>query len=285
MKYAALLHVELFHSFYSDALCPDLVVAPSPETARLLRSHRCLWSAVPSGLRVMTAQASGSDQPLVSIAPGTVLRFHLELQNSDFALITDLAAVSALAVPLFSNASLPAGQGGELVLSRGAGAPLPRAVLAAVELRLAGHGIGPTAPQFRLAFQAKTARWAYYCITDLPTSGDELTIADAQPGGPPALLFSDGNRTKLDGLADPVDPVAVQFVGRYPGMRCVRIVSDAAVACRQEPRKYLELRRGSERLLGPLPNPSVRNVVRMGSPHPPEDFLFQIVKYRTRPFA
>lgn len=285
MKYSALLEVVLSHSFYSDTLCPDLVVAPSPETARLLRGHRCLWSAVPSGLRVMTAQGDSSDRPLIPIAAGTVLRFHLELQNSDFALFTDLAAVSALAVPVFNNASLAAGQGGELTLTSGTGGPLPRAVLAAVELRLADSGIAPVAPQFRLAFQAKTARWAYYCLTDLPASDDELTIADAQPGGPPALVFSDGNRTRLDEAADPADPVAAQFVGRYPGMRCVRIVSDAAVACRQEPRKYIELRRGTERLLSALPNPSVRNVVRMGSPHPPQDFLFQIVKYRTRPFA
>lgn len=284
MKYAALLEVVLAHSFYSDMLCPDLVVVPSPETARLLRNHRCLWNSVPSGIRVLT-ELGGSDQPLVPIAAGTLLRFHLELQNSDFALFTDLEVVSALSVPLFNNASLPAGQGGELMLTSGGGARLPRAVLAAVELRLASSSTGSTAPQFRIAFQAKMARWAYYCLTDLPASGDELTIADTQPGGQPALVFSDGNRTKLDEIADPTDPVAVQFVGRYPGMRCVRIVSDGAVPCRQEPRKYLELRRGTERLFGPLPNPSVRNVVRMGSPHPPQDFLFQIVKYRTRPFA
>lgn len=285
MKYRALLELALFHSYYRDGRCPDFTIEPSSETARLLRNHRCQCKTTSSAIHIAIAEAGSSGQPLVPLPAQTVLRFYLKLQRSDFALLTDLASLSAMSAPTFSSTGLPTGQGGDLLLTRGGEARLPEGVFAQAELTLDGHGTGPAAPQFRIAFQAKSARWAYYCITDLAASEGELTVADANPGGPAEVLFGEGSRTTLEEAPDPADPIAVQFVGRYPGMRCVRFLSDNAVACREEPRRYLELRRGMERISAPLPNPPVRNVARIASPHPPQDVLYEILKYRTRPFA
>jgi hypothetical protein len=191
--------------------------------------------------------------------------------------------VNALASPLFSNAAPPAGNPGELTLVLGATA-VPPGVFAEVEIHLDGWGFGSGVPVFLVAFKARQWRWAYYCVTDLVPGGTDLTIVDASPAGTADLLvFSAANTTNLHDLPDPNDSIGVQLSGRYPTMRCLRIISDAAVTCFEVPRKYLELRHGADRLSGPLPNPSVRRVSRIGSPGQPQDILFQILKYRANP--
>jgi hypothetical protein len=292
VKHGAILELLVKHSFYADGRCPDFAIEPSVETARLLRNHRCLVGATPGGLRVLTALDAGTGQPFLPLPTGTVLRFHLEQQNTDFSLFTDLGDLTSVSVdgqprPLFTNAGLAPGAAGELLLVAGDSARA-RGIFADVDIHLDGQSPGPQPAAFHVAFQAKQWRWAYYCVTDLPTSGDDLTIVDTAPnpnGTVDVLLFSAANRTKLDEQPDIADPIAVQIAGRYPGMRCVRMLSDQAVTCHEEPRKHLELWHGTDRLSGPLPNPSVRCVSRMSAEQPPQDLLFQIVKYRANPFA
>lgn len=284
MKYAVLFELTVTHGFYQDGRCGDLAIVPSGETTRLLRNHRCTVSTLPSGLRVLMALDSQTGLPLLPIAPDTVLRFHLELQNPDFNLFTDLSALTAQAVPVFTSA----GQQGRLLLAdrRPGAEALPRGAFAAVELRLgdAGPGAavpeGPSTPVFTLAFAPKKARWAYYCITD--RSGAELEIRDGAPAGLP-LLFGAEGRTRLDEHSDPADPIGTQCLQRFPGQRCTRMLSDDVVPCSEQPRKYLELRQGTERLLAQLPNPPLRNVARLGAREPRQDVLFQILDCRTRP--
>jgi hypothetical protein len=284
VKHAPILDLRVTHTFYTDGTCPDLAIEPSAETARLLRNHRCVLGSSPSGVRVQTALAPATGQPFLPLPADAVLRFHLVLQNRGFDLFTDLGAVSALASPLFTNAAPSAGGPGELTLVAGA-TPLPPKVFAAVEIHLDRWGSGGDVPTFLVAFAARQWRWAYYCVTDLAPNGADLTIVDASPGGTTdVLLFSAANTTKLDEMPDPHDPIGVQLSGRYPTMRCLRMISDQAVACFEEPRKYLELRHGADRLSGHLPNPSVRRASRINTPGQPQDLLFEILKYRANPF-
>lgn len=284
MKYAAILELRVTNSFYTDGQCPDLAFEPTAETARLLVNHRCILGWSPSGVRLQTALDDSTGQPSVPLPADAVLRFHLTLQNGDFPLFTDLAAVDALSSPLFTNAAPAGGGPGELTLVQDAAAR-PPGVLAAAEVHLDGWGFGGGGvPVFLVAFQARQWRWAYYCVTDLVPGPDDLTIVDSSPPGTPdVLVFSAANTTQLHLSPDPDDPVGVQLTGRYPTMRCLRMLSDDAVACREEPRKYLELWHGVDRLSGPLPNPSVRRVSRIDAPGQPQDLLFQVVKYRANP--
>lgn len=282
MKYGAIFDLRVTHSFYTDRTCPDLAIDPSDETAVLLRNHRCVLGASPSGVRVQTALDDTTGQPLLPLPADAVLRFRLTLANADFSLFTDLDALHALSSPVFTNAAPPAGGPGELTLV--AGPTVPPGVFAAVEIHLDGWGIGAGVAAFAVAFKARQWRWAYYCVTDLAPNGGDLTIVDASPSGTTdVLVFSAGNTAKLDEAPDPDDPIGVQLVGRYPTMRCLRMLSDKAVVCFEQPRKYLELRHGADRLSGPLPNPSLRRVSRIATPGQPQDLLFQIVKYRAHP--
>jgi hypothetical protein len=292
VKHAALLDLLITHTYYTDGRCPDFAITPSVETARILRAHRCVMGSSPAGARVSIASDSPA-QPFLPLPPGAVLRFQLELRNSDFSFFTDLPGIftdsseaNKLKSTLFTNASLAVGAAGELALVTG---DIPRrpGVFANVEIRMDSLGFGEDAPTFRVPFRAKQSRWVYYCITDLPEGGDDVTIVDTAPASAgERLLFGDENRTSLDDQnPDTSDPIAAQIAGRYPGMRCVRMISDQAVACREEPRKHLELRlRNSEdRLSGPLPNPSVRSISKMTAQDAQQELLFQIIKYRAQP--
>ena len=282
MKHGAILDLAVTHSFYKDGKCPDLALEPTTETARLFRNHRCVLGGGPSSVRLQTA-LDPAGQPFLPLPSNAVLRFHLALQNRDLALFTDLAAVNALSSPLFTNGAPAGGDPGVLTLVAGAAAS-PASVLAQVAIHLDGWGFGGGVPKFFVALEARQWRWAYYCVTDLVPNGTDLTILDSSPAGTTdVLVFGASNTTKLDETPDPDDPIGVQLTGRYPTMRCLRMISDSPVACSEEPRKYLELWHGVDRLSGPLPNPSVRRVSRISTPGQPQDLLFQIVKYRVNP--
>jgi len=220
-------------------------------------------------------------KPMVPLPPGVALRFQLVLKNDDFALFTDLTGISAKVIqvagqtaraPLFTNAGMAAGTAGDLQLVSD-NAPCAPGVFAGVEIRYSAPSAGAVAPVFRVALQARQWRWAYYCITDLQPDAKPLAIVDKASSD--VLVFGAGQTPGAS------DPIAAQIASRYPAMRCVQMLTDKAVACREEPRKQLELRHGTDRLTGPLPNPSLRQVVRLSST---QDVLFQIVKYRTDPF-
>src|SRR5678816_387124 len=283
VRYVAILDLVVTHAFYADGRCADLAIELSDETARLLRNHRCIVGSSSSGVRVQAALDPATARPFLPLAPDAVLRFRLRLDNADFGLFTDLDAMAGLSSPLFTNAAPAGGGPGELTLVAGATAQ-PPGVFAEVEIHLDGWGLGGGIPAFVVAFKAKHWRWAYYCITDLVPNGGDLTIVDASPAGTPdVLVFSAANTAKLDEVPDPYDPIGVQLAGRYPAMRRLRMLSDKAVACFEEPKRYLELRHGADRLSGSLPNPSVRRVSRISTPGQSQDLLFQILKYRANP--
>lgn len=289
MKYAPILELLLTHTFYADGRCPDLAIEPSAETARVLQRHRCVLRSLPGGVRVITALDGSTGQPSLPLPQeGAALHFHLTLENSDFALFTDLTGINLTGIdgapkPLFTNAGMAAGSAGELELVPSTAARRP-GIFADVEIHLSGQGLGPEIATFSIAFRAKEVRWAYYCVTPLSLSADDLRIEDASPTGTAdKLLFGAENRTKLNEQPDPMDPVAAELERLHPGMRRVRMVSDIDVACREAPRKYLELWHGNERLSSPLPNPSVRRVSRMSALQQ-KDVLFHVVKYRADPF-
>ena len=213
MKYRALLELALFHSYYRDGRCPDLrssqardgaaAAKPSlPVQDHFLRDPYC-------------DRRSWKQRPALVLLPAqTVLRFYLKLQRSDFALLTDLASLERDVGPTFSSTGLLQDRGGDLLLTRGGEARLPEGSSPKQSSRSMGTAQVRRHRSFALPFRPERAL-GYYCITDLAASEGELTVADANPGGPAEVLFGEGSRTTLEEAPDPADPIAVQFVGRY----------------------------------------------------------------------
>lgn len=277
MKHATLISLRIQHAFYRDGCCPDFRVVVSEDTARVLRNHRCLFLARDDGF-VIATELADSTHPFAPLPSQTELRFYLQLQNPDFSRMTDLSKLAAVAAPCFTNVGAAAGSDGTvLVLAapESSAASLPQAAFAELLLRC-DSTLGQS---FRLTFAARRMRWAYYCVVDQIPSGVNLRIVDASPSGTSDVLsFADSNRTDLGSHPDPDDAIGQQLASRFPTMRRIRLLSDSPVACRQEARKYLELRLADERIVAPLPNPSLRNMAA-------KDVLFEVIKYRSQPLS
>ncbi len=110
MKFFPVLDVKLLHSYYTDGRCPDFVIEPTVETQRLLANCRCVTKTFSNGIRILGAGTDGRE-PLIPVPRGAFFIFDLRLQNSDFALFTDLSPFVGKA-PVFTNAGLGAGATG-----------------------------------------------------------------------------------------------------------------------------------------------------------------------------
>jgi hypothetical protein len=285
VRFFPVFSLQLVHPYYRDQRCPDFAIAPTPETQRLLRNHRCVLKAAPNGLRVLI----GGDAPHVPLIPlqkGRVFSFRLHLQNPDFALFTDLSEIASTPAPVYTNTEADAAGGSPLALrSRppqpGAGAFA--GIDIAVTDSLLDLAAGPD--DFSIVFTAKQVRWAYYCITDVSAADAQLRIVD---GDASPLVFSDANRTHLNQHPDPGDAIAFALDARYPEKQRFRFVSDAVVPCRQTARKRLQLQLGANRLAEPLPNPSLHDysmiTVTPGQAPQREHVLFHVLTYFTRVF-
>lgn len=133
-----------------------------------------------------------------------------------------------------------------------------RGALADIALTLDAPLLKPVAkPQaFVVPFTSADTRWAYYVVTDFSGDLSTLTVVDAAPGGGPrALTFADAGRLELTTANANKDPVATDLLGRYPGPRVMRLLSDAPVATRDTPLGSLELRLNNAALITHLPNP------------------------------
>ncbi len=269
MKVATVLSLALRHAFYTDGRCPDFVIRPGPETERLVRNHRLILRPGADGVRVATP-LDDDGNPFLPLPEDAAFVFHLELRNHDFALFTDLTGVAAQSAA-----------DGSFTVRYPVTPGLGTATFAEVEIRGAGSVAAPR--ELEVLFQAQRARWTYYCITEASNGGGALAIVDAAPSPAEPLLFSDTHTRELVQEPDPTDPVALRLAEAYPEKRRIRFISDDLVACRQAPRKHLELHSDGVRVAGPLSNPSVRSHSRIQVPITgtleEQDSLFQVVKY------
>lgn len=296
MKYAPAVELRLSHPFHADGRCTGVGVAPRGDTALLLERRGCLLRRSAGQVTVLSPAGAPGEPLLLVRRPAKSLVFELRAGADELALFTDLTGLLATPSPVFTNARLDPTATGELeLLSRtaldpgGEGAAAARrapGVLAEVEIVLHPPGSGQPSPAvFQITFPPRAWHHAYYCLTDLAAGAGELTIVDTSAA---PLSFGAANRTDLTAAPDPADPVGEQLVARFPGMRCVRFVSDEPVACRAEPPGRLELRLDGHRISGPLPSPPLSRFSRRRLPPPgsaPQETLYQIIEYRAQPFS
>jgi hypothetical protein len=102
MRYLTLFNLEIVHAYYIDQRCPDFQIEPTPGTQKLLNDCRCILKPLPNGLRILVA-VNNENTPFIPLPTNPVFTFHLRLRNPDFGLFTDLADVSQLTAPLYSN--------------------------------------------------------------------------------------------------------------------------------------------------------------------------------------
>lgn len=285
MKFTPVFSLASRHSYYATGVCPDLSAVATDETQRLISNHRSLLRARSDGL-LCSIETGEDGRPLIGVEPSVKFNFNLMPQNAEFGLITDLEEMAQKA-PLFVPAGADALKGGSLQLTSGAQA-LGRGVFASVEIPGSVFSqLGSQPIQFIINFQAKRARWLYYCVTDLKLAGKDFRLVDLDVSGTP-LVFSPSNQTDLVQKPDPNDNLAAQLTSRYPGLNRVRFISDDVVPSQESPRR-LTLQLDGHNFPDLLPQPSPRHYTKWPFTNQQnlagQNALYQVVKYVSYSFS
>ncbi len=266
MRHAPLFSVAIGHEYLAGAPSPDLEISPhnGPDGARALARHRLIARPRPGELQVL-APLGADDKPVVTISD-LPLRFDVRITGPDFASYTDTRHWPQH--PQFRGTTP-----GPLVLA--AGPPLPRDVVASIEI--AGvDATWLTAPRrFTLELPATNPHWVFYTLTARP--GDVLPeIRDDEPGR--GITFT---REPLADVDPALDPVGHRLAARNPGRRAFRFTSVDPVPTRRAARRQLALYLGGDLLLRELPCPSIHSptTIRAQSPAEPRESLFRVIEY------
>ena len=260
MKFLAFIELRLRHTYYTDARCPDFEIEPTPDTHQLLKNYRCVFKALPDGLRILiaTTKNNGKFVPLIPLQTGLNFSFYLRLQNPDFPLFTDIAK---------TQPNNDEGTAGQLDLISCPSKTLRYDIPAAnIELNGAPLNIANGPSKFEIQFQAKQAKWKYYLITD--NASNKFSIEDKDDS---SLVFG---LNRAGGL----DSIAQMLAGQYPNMQLSYLISNNLIACQQQARKSIQLNLNGHTVLEHLPNPSLRNYA---TNEKQEEVLFQVIKYLT----
>ena len=105
MKFTKLFGLSLTHPYYSDGVCPDFAIEPTPPTLSLLANYRCVLKAAPGWVRAY------KDPTLLCPDKGVAFTFRLRLENPNFRFFTDLSDYAVTLAPVYTNAKpAPPGQ-------------------------------------------------------------------------------------------------------------------------------------------------------------------------------
>ncbi|CAG0967765.1 hypothetical protein ANRL3_01295 [Anaerolineae bacterium] len=250
MSHARLFGIDVKHTYYRSGLCGDFALAPTGDTERLLRNHRCVVKPKAHGADIYV-ETGGDGKPKIAFWQDATLSFELRLKNPDF--------------PLFTDPASPSGSAGFQIT-------YPRQTLdkyfAKVDIR---RDFNQPGGDVEIVFSAKPVIWFYYLITDQGGSGTDFSVAgqDSQ-----AITWK-----QMEGA----DRISLKLAEQYPGMRRLRFASEQLIPCRESGLRHIQLLFGGNTIIESLPNPSWRNYFQtereangVGG-----DAIFQVVKFLT----
>lgn len=221
-------------------------------------------AADPVPLRLTTRHARATESLVVS-APASAEPFTLAGTPLDGVTAADLTVSGAGAVKSVATGpkrvtvdTSALARNTAFQISYPVRATTSRGALADIALTLDAALLTPTpAPRaFVVPLTSANNRWAYYVVTDFSGDLSTLSVIDASPGnGPRAITIADAGRAELTAATVGTDLVAADLIGRYPGRRVMRLLSDAPVLTRDTPLGALELRLANTALMTRLPNP------------------------------
>jgi len=107
MKFLPIFTLRVTHDYYTDGRCPDFIIQPDKQTARIVGKHRCVVKSLPDGLRLLTVVVE-NQKPLIALPDEIKFTFHLRLQNPDFVFFTNLLDFNDRLAPVYTNADLGA---------------------------------------------------------------------------------------------------------------------------------------------------------------------------------
>lgn len=252
MSYAHLLGIVLKHSYYGNGLCGDFSLAPSADSERLLRNHRCVLKTRASGSDIYV-EVGDDGRPRIPFGDGSTISFELRLRNPEFSLFTDPAALAG-------------GEGYEIVYPDPA---KQESFFARIDIHRDFNQVDGKISE--LLFSARSMFWIYYLVTDQTDSGTGFSISARDD---PALTWKQAEGT---------DHFSRRLAGQYPGLRQLRFASEQMLPCREFGLRNVQLFLGGNAIVESLPSPSWRNYLQaeIGEQGARVDAVFHVLKYLT----
>jgi len=251
MSHAKLFGIVVRHGYYSDGLCADFALAPTGETEKLLRNHRCVVKPMAYGADIYV-ETEEDGKPKIAFGQDATLSFELRLKTPE--------------LPLFTDATLPQENSDFQISYR---SRLTDGFFAKVDIKRDFNQTDTA--NVEIGFSAKKIHWVYFLITDQGGLDKDFSIAS-----PPSQKIT---WKPLDAT----DRISQKLTGQYPSMRCLPFASEQPIPCRESGLRHVQLLFGGNTIIESLPNPSWRDyfqteIVAGGGN---VDAIFQVVKYLT----
>jgi len=265
MRFQPLLTLEISHSYYIDGRCPDFEIIPYPCTQQWLRNQRGVMRVLPDRV-TLSVPVKAENTPLIALPKSFTLKFGLYLRNPEFALYTN----NPLPQPFFYRNWK--GVSNLLPFSRTRPDPeaksLPPNPFAQVRL-IHKKGLTAEPARYKLAFNARSLRWAYLIVTDSNNAEYNITAGD--------VTFNPQN--SLGNQPMSIGAVATALAKGNAGKRVVCLTSNKPFACQQAIRKSIILQTDSTAIIKNLPSPKLNSIANLNN----EIILYEVIKVFSKP--
>ncbi|QMU64737.1 MAG: hypothetical protein GKR88_10860 [Flavobacteriaceae bacterium] len=247
-NYSELFSISIMHTYYSDEVCPDFTLEPTPSSYDILKNHRIVLKNRTGSLQLAVPTGDNPpSQPFIDLSAIKKVSFYMKLHRETFSYYTDLPEITRDEMYYYGNFDPCEEDLTEEIIKK-----------KAVELPMNDGGIFGMAdiffpdsfdlnspPNYIISFQAKEIEWSYYFIINknTPPSVPKVTVTDTSG----QIIFSTGT-----GDAE----IIAELKKRYPNSHIHFLRSDAPVSYQEKGRAGIQLLVGDDPLIEHLPNPS-----------------------------
>lgn len=279
MFYKRLFELNIFHGYYRDKICPDLIIEPTTKCSKILSGHRLIIKNKINGIEVI-APVDSDNKPWIELTDNLHFTFILKLKNQDFIDFTDIKWNPIdNGIYQFSNdnntqtgvvdSDVP---GLEMTQTLLCDLKLPRGqnIFGIVDIynNSSMEKILNQGSQFKITFNAKQQKWYYYLLTDIVSNCDEflIKIKDQDNIEDTGIKFS----KILNTGTEKTDPIFSILQKQFPKSQLHIFKSNNKIVCRETGVENVQLlkRKNNECntetvWIEHLPNPPNRNGIQI----------------------
>lgn len=245
MIYRELFRIEIDHQYFSANGGDDFVIVPDGPTQALLKGLHFILKSTGKGLQVLIpTDENGNPKRTLDSA----LKFAVFPGSTTFHAITDTSGLAADEIFHFSNAGLPATESRlNSSESTESGSLNGFKMIAEVEIQPTAALLSSSEPVlYQVVFEAKSAKWKYYFVSDHETTDLEIVDIDER------LVFNEVNWDD-----DPTEKVGISLQSRFPEANLFLFESETPISESDQALKNLQLHRDGHVIVKHLPNPDI----------------------------
>lgn len=245
MRFSKFFSININHDYFQSSVCPDLLVQPTMECARLLKNYKLCLKDDGYGNVAVFAAVDDFDKPVVEVASSTFFDFYILLKNTAFGSYSNLPSKQPQEVYFFSSEHPDPKEQSLLITSTVNSGQRPidgKTVFGTIQIVFKGS----LAVNYTIHFKAAEVNWKYYFLANGNANNLSINAADA------GIAFSKRSATdnQKDNISKAIDSA-------YPNVNLVVFESEAPVPLSERGKGDIQLVNmdKNEVVISHLPNP------------------------------